>query len=219
MAKQPPGSIPAGNVTVTRYDYVQLLQMVGEKGQALYGPQYTIHDVDRALVTRLITYFTADEHVAAREGIQLHKGLLLCGPVGCGKSSLLNIMRSLSGETKTYGIVSCRNLVTHFNEAGFGVIHRYSCLPGAGALATDAYCFDDLGLEPPGSFYKNDCNVMAEILFNRYEAFVHRGILTHVTTNLGAPELESMYGHRLRSRMREMFNLLAFDEQSPDKRR
>ncbi len=211
------GSTPDLQITQTRFDYVQLLHMVEEKGKALYGPHYAIHEADRALVMKIITYFTADEALAPKEGIMLHKGLLLCGPIGCGKSSLLNIMRSLSGDPKSFGIVSCRNLVTHFNEQGYGMIHRYSSMPGS--LITGTYCFDDLGLEPNGSYFANNCNVLAEILFNRYEAFVHKGILTHVTTNLGPAELEATYGNRLRSRMREMFNLLAFDEQSPDKRR
>ena len=55
---------------------------------------------------------------------------------------------------------------------------------------------------------------MAEILLSRYDLFVSKGIPTHVTTNLSASELESKYGNRLRSRMREMFNLVAFDKKS-----
>jgi DNA replication protein DnaC len=55
-------------------------------------------------------------------------------------------------------------------------------------------------------------------LLSRYDLFVSRGIPTHVTTNLSASELEEKYGNRLRSRMREMFNLVAFDKNSKDKR-
>lgn len=36
-------------------------------------------------------------------------------------------------------------------------------------------------------------------------------MITHATTNLSASELEDYYGNRVRSRMREMFNLIAFD--------
>jgi hypothetical protein len=39
------------------------------------------------------------------------------------------------------------------------------------------------------------------------------------TTNLNAAELEGRYGNRVRSRMRELFNLLAFDKGSLDKRK
>jgi hypothetical protein len=59
---------------------------------------------------------------------------------------------------------------------------------------------------------------MAEILLSRYDLFVSRKLVTHLTTNLSASEIEVAYGNRIRSRMREMFNLIAFDKQNEDKR-
>ena len=67
-------------------------------------------------------------------------------------------------------------------------------------------------------YYGNDANIMAEILLSRYDLFIRQGMLTHATTNLSASELEAIYGNRLRSRMREMFNLIAYDKDSKDKR-
>jgi hypothetical protein len=68
-------------------------------------------------------------------------------------------------------------------------------------------------------YYGNECNTIAEILLNRYELMIHQGYVTHATTNLSASDLESIYGNRLRSRMREMFNLISFPNDSPDKRK
>lgn len=51
---------------------------------------------------------------------------------------------------------------------------------------------------------------MAEVLLSRYDLFVSNKMLTHVTTNLNSEELEGIYGNRIRSRMREMFNLIYF---------
>lgn len=59
---------------------------------------------------------------------------------------------------------------------------------------------------------------MAEIILSRYDSFIHEKSLTHVTTNLSASELEACYGDRVRSRMRQMFNLIAFDRETKDKR-
>ena len=80
------------------------------------------------------------------------------------------------------------------------------------------FCFDDLGLETMGDFYKTPCNTMAEILLSRYDFFQQQQMLTHITTNLSAQELQDRYGHRLRSRMREQYNLIAFDKNAADKR-
>jgi hypothetical protein len=43
-------------------------------------------------------------------------------------------------------------------------------------------------------------------------------MLTHLTTNLNSSEIEQIYGSRLRSRLREQFNLIAFSESAKDKR-
>jgi hypothetical protein len=49
--------------------------------------------------------------------------------------------------------------------------------------------------------------------------FIEHGTLTHLTTNLSATEIETFYGNRVRSRMRESFNLLSFPSDSEDKRK
>jgi DNA replication protein DnaC len=58
---------------------------------------------------------------------------------------------------------------------------------------------------------------MAEILLSRYDQFISQDMLTHITTNLSASEIENAYGSRVRSRLREMFNLLAFEKSAADK--
>jgi len=60
---------------------------------------------------------------------------------------------------------------------------------------------------------------MGEILLPPYELFVNRQIKTHCTINLNAKELEESYDKRVRSRIRQMFNLVAFEKDSKDKRK
>jgi len=76
-----------------------------------------------------------------------------------------------------------------------------------------------MGVEPIGRNYGRDCNVIGEILLSRYELFLQTKLKTHATTNLSAHELEDLYGLRVRSRMKKMFNLVAFDEKIKDKRK
>ena len=75
---------------------------------------------------------------------------------------------------------------------------------------------DDLGVESSLKYYGNECNVPGEILLTPYELFVAKGLLTYATTNCDSSEIKSFYGNRVRSRMREMFNLVAFDEGAKD---
>jgi hypothetical protein len=51
-----------------------------------------------------------------------------------------------------------------------------------------------------------------------YDLLISNKMLTHVTTKLNSQELEDLYGNRLRSRMRAMFNLIAFNIGSKDKK-
>ena len=74
-------------------------------------------------------------------------------------------------------------------------------------------------MEQNARLYGNECNVLAEILLDRYDWFVTNGMRTHLTRNLNAPELETLYGDRLRSRLREMCNVLTFPANAPDRRR
>ena len=59
---------------------------------------------------------------------------------------------------------------------------------------------------------------MAEILITRYEHFIENKSISHIKTNLSASEIEKLYENRLRSRMRNMFNVISFEGNSKDKR-
>lgn len=185
----------------------------------MYGKKYTIQDIDRSVVLKLLCYFLKDEKIAESEKIDLSKGVMLTGKVGCGKTALMKILRSLTPEGDKPGMSSCRDISFEFSRIGYEVIQKYSknaFHPYSSIPRT--HCFDDLGVETIGHFWGHDCNVMAEILLSRYDLFISHKMITHVTTNLNSQELEKAYGNRVRSRMREMFNLIVFNSETTDKR-
>lgn len=202
------------------YDYYLLMQQLEEHGKNVYGPRFRIDDIDRPIVIKLLAYFLQDEEVAAAEGIDLHKGILLTGRIGCGKTSLMTLMRHLAPESYRLHMVSCREISFEFSRIGYDVISRYS--KNAFFPYTNVprvHCFDDLSLEQMVNYWGNNCNVMGEILLTRYDLLISHKMLTHVTTNHNSHELEDLYGNRLRSRIRAMFNLIAFAPATTDKRR
>lgn len=208
------------NHTTHPYDYPFMVKYVSKQGKDLFGRDFVIDDNDLPVVNSLLVYFLRDESVAPAAGIDLNKGILLMGPVGCGKTSLLRIMSLLCPAVYKPSFHSCNEIVIEFNTKGFEAILPYT--KGSFLSYTSIpriHCFDDLGLEPRGSYFGTPCNVIAEILLSRYNYFTTRRMITHVTTNLNTGELESIYGDRLRSRMREMFNLITFDNNSTDKRK
>lgn len=198
--------------TTMHYDFYRILEYLEVKGKLLYGEEFKIFKRDRPLIRKLCAYIINDSKAAKRYGISLQKGVLLSGPVGCGKTSLMKLLRYIIPGKPTYEMIPSRNVVFSFNHLGFKSVQEYG--------DSGSYCFDDLGLEPYGRFYGKDANVMGEVLLSRYELYrTTRGRLkTHATTNLNAAELEERYGNRVRSRMRELFNLISFTPASPDKR-
>src|SRR5690606_6869500 len=181
---------------------------------------FRIWKENHELVYKLLVHAVGDKTNAERLGLDLRKGVLLTGPIGCGKTCLMNLIRFFR-KTDRYIMKSCREISFEFIRDGYEVIQRYSTQSFfiyQTKKKPRAHCFDDLGTEQNLKYYGNECNVMAEILLSRYELFIYQGMMTHLTSNLSAGEIENYYGNRVRSRMRQMFNQLSFDKNSKDKR-
>lgn len=172
---------------------------------------------DHYVIFKLIAYFIRDQEKCFRYGLMLHKGILLTGPVGSGKTALMTLMKLLAAAENKFYVKPCREISFEFIQDGYEVIHRYS----KGKLYNSepkTICFDDLGTENNLKYFGNECNVMAEIMLSRYDIFISKKITTHITSNLSATEIEAIYGNRVRSRLREMVNLISFDKSTVDKR-
>lgn len=193
------------------YDFSKILVYLQAKGKLLFGDHFRIYEEDREILLKLSNYVIRDQENCKKFGLDLQKGILLTGPVGCGKTSLMRLIKFIVPSQRPYEVVSTRNIVFGFNHIGFKTVEDYG--------NSGYHCFDDLGVEPRGRYFGKDCEVMGEILLSRHDLFLKHKVKTHVTTNLGATELEERYGQRVRSRMRELFNLIAFDMNAKDKRK
>lgn len=201
----------------SKYNYPEILAWLELKAKQDYGEKFQFLEQDIDNITKLIAYFLNDEETTNQLGIDLTKGILLSGPVGCGKTTLMTLMKYVTQKENKFYLKTCRDISFEFIKEGYEIIHRYS----RGSYSQSEYknyCFDDLGVESNLKYYGNECNVMAEIILSRYDLFISRKVIPHITTNLSASEIETMYGNRVRSRFRAMLNLIAFDKTTQDKR-
>jgi len=205
--------------SIIYYDFPKIKNYLTAKGQLMFGKKFKLYPEDHNLIFKLCCYFINDHQACANFGIDTNKGLLLSGPVGCGKTSLMKLLPQIMPYKKPFEVVPTRNIIFEFNAKGFDVMTPYT--------QNEVFCFDDLGIESTGCHYGKECNVMGEILLSRYDLFMQAGhsqrnsqrqTKTHITTNLNAKELEARYGSRLRSRMRESYNLISFGKNAKDKR-
>ncbi len=202
---------------MNNYNYPEIIIWLENKGIEMYGSNFKILESDQPIIYKLMAYFLKDEQSCLQNNIDLNKGILLSGPIGCGKTTLMNLMKHLTATEHKFYVKHCRDISYEFIQDGYEVIHKYS----KGKLYVSepkTICFDDLGTEKNLKYFGNECNVMAEILLSRYDVFIAKKIPTHLTTNLSASEIESAYGNRVRSRLRSMINLIGFHKSTIDKR-
>lgn len=194
--------------SVMHYSWERCVTWLEAVGQKRFGKHFKIYAKDHPTIYKLVIYFIRDREEAERLELNLSKGILLTGPIGCGKTSLMKLFSEFPG-TSLFEVKSSRQISGAFMKKGFPIISTYG-------RKRETICFDDLGTEQSLKYFGNDTNVMAEILLERYDLFTAWGVKTHGTTNLSASELERIYGNRIRSRMRESFNLVTMT--GPDKR-
>jgi len=199
---------------IPHYDFTNTIQFLEYRGKKLFGEHFKIHAIDYEIILQLVAWLINDIDTCKRYNISRNKGILLSGEVGCGKTSLMKLFASLIPLKRAYKMKPAREITMEFSHHGYDVIHRYS----RSVRSPKPICFDDIGIEPPMRYFGDPINVVGEILLTRYDLFISKGIQTHITTNLTADELQERYGDRVRSRLREMVNLIAFSPDSLDKR-
>jgi len=181
-------------------------------------PNFTVLPEQEEFYQNIKMYFSKQDDSVW----DINKGLLINGKVGCGKTMTMDICQSIF---HGFTIIESRHIIRDYLTLGADVINIY----GRNFYKKDSrgnniwsepktLCIDDLGLEEVDQkFYGNKSNVIAELLLDRYREFVKSGMITHATTNIGAAQIEELYGIRGRDRMKEMFNLVTLPGESKRK--
>lgn len=181
-------------------------------------PDLIINEENQAIIMQLAYYFSQDPRMSEFD-IDPNKGIILAGPTGCGKTTLMKLYQN--NMHQSYSVVSCRKVGYDFAEKGFKAIEAYSAnyktLENPFGHKEYGMCFDDLGTDEERRRYGDKVNAMEEILLGRYDNVPFR--FTHITTNLTVEQMGDIYGPRVRSRMSEMFNLISFNPTAKDWRR
>lgn len=165
--------------------------------------RFVVDDTNKELVNNLFLYF----HKLPGK-LDSRKGLWLEGPVGTGKSTLLNVfsayMRSLKVGFKVYICSHVTTLYALDGNLDLFLENRNGLNAGPVDMG-----FDELGREPnPASYYGTKMNVFEHILHIRYAYWQSKGIRTFITTNMDAKQLGEKYGDYIRDRRKEMFNII-----------
>lgn len=180
--------------------------------------QYEVDENNQDVVNQLCHYFARETEFIG----DLNKGLLLAGPIGCGKTSLMKFF--CRNQEFSYRVISCRDIEKDFAENGYDCLDKYSFNVPTAVNGNPfghqilGYCFDDLGTESNSKNYGREKNMMAEIILNRYDNRLPHNS-THITTNLTAAQITEYYGSRVTDRLKEMLNIITFKPNAKSRRK
>lgn len=177
---------------------LQVFERIG----GTFEPDYKIDDENQNAIKECIKYIFNDQNFKG----DLKKGLLLYGNVGSGKSLVFMVLQEM---------IRLDNRVKkdHFFkfDSSPAVADSYEAFGQAGIkkYLDQRRCFDDLGQEELiKAHYKSQINVLQHILTQRYISWQRSGLLTHGTTNYTEENFGELYGRRVQSRAKEMFNFV-----------
>ena len=151
----------------------------------------------------LTEYFTLNKAFEAR-GFSFKKGIHCIGGVGTGKTKAFEVFKEiLRSQNSFFKMIECRHVIRDYKGMNDEIIDLY------GRNSKHPVCFDDLGSEEQGiRVFGNTTNVMAEILTDRYQSFINKGLKTYTVSNLDMTNFETVYGERMRDRIKEMSNII-----------
>jgi len=201
------------------YNYSWYWAFIDLKGKERYGVTFKLHPNDVNIFIKLIAWYIKDQRAAEAYTMRLDAGLLLSGPVGCGKTSLARLCSMVASNDSRPGFKACREIGLEVEIDGAATILHYT--RHSFDITTEkprTWILDDLGLEANVNHYGTLLSPMGEILLGRYDYWVSHRMQTIITTNLTSEQIESRYGSRVRSRLREMMNLVTFSASAIDKR-
>ena len=92
------------------YDFEKVKTYLNIKGHLIFGKGFKLYKEDDPLLFRLCCYFIRDRRACENMGIDIDKGLLLSGPVGCGKTSLMKLLPYIAPHKTDYEIIPTRKL-------------------------------------------------------------------------------------------------------------
>lgn len=127
------------------------------------------------------------------------RGLILCGTLGNGKTTMLRSLRKFFGANASY-------FEAQYVYNYYKLNQTLPYIPDRAVLL-----IDDLGVEPPS--YNNFGETifpLGELLMQRYN--INRP--TVIATNCTVEQLGEIYGDRLMDRIREMYAMISYTEPS-----
>lgn len=181
----------------TRCDAKHMFKLMKWTSQNGLGKQLIVNEHNKHLITTLCYFLSEDPRLETELGYSLNKGLLIRGVSGLGKTHLVRCLEN--NELNPVLVLSMLEITDEVSSNG-----EYQINLGGQKVIY----LDDVGTEEPTityygtrvSFFKN----FIELVYLKNRVFNK----LMISTNNSFKQLEEKYGFRVRSRIKDMFNVV-----------
>lgn len=158
-----------------------------------------IERIDQTKYFKALCYFLSEDVRFETElNYSFKKGLFITGESGVGKTETLKALKN--NPVRSMAIISMIDVTNLIKSTG-------DCNIPENKLVV----LDDVGCEPiPIKHYGTDVRWFSDFIENKYLSQQNFSNLI-ITTNMGGEQIQELYGYRIRSRVREMFNVISVD--------
>lgn len=173
----------------------QMYRLMQWTSENTYGKRLIVNDNTLPLMKALAYLLSGDERFETELGYSLKKGLIIRGVSGLGKTHLVKcIAENEQNPVKVFSMLEIAAAVKLEGEFAIGT--------------TRAIYLDDVGTETvPVKYYGTDINWFKDFIESYYTSGQPFSKVI-LSTNLSFALMEEKYGYRVRSRMKEMFNVI-----------
>lgn len=180
-----------------RCDAKYMFNVMSWTSENIYNKKLIVHDDNKLFITTLCFFLSADKRFETELGYSFNKGILIRGISGLGKTHLVQCLKDNELiSIKTISILEITDVIKYEGEYNLQVYDN------------SITYLDDVGTEEPTinhygtkvSFFKN----FIELFYLRTNIYNH----LMISTNNSFQEIEDRYGFRVRSRIKDMFNII-----------
>lgn len=175
----------------------RMYQLMSWSSSALFEKKLVVNEGNKLLVTALCFFVSRDDRFMTELGYDPQKGLLIRGATGIGKTYLVKCIKD--NELNPIKIESMLDITDQMRDKGDYQINMGDC---------KLLYFDDVGTEEAAVKHYG-----TNIMF--FKNFIETYYLKHktfntlmISTNLNFKAMTEVYGFRVVSRIRDMFNVI-----------
>lgn len=177
----------------------QMFKYMGIVSEKNYGKKLIVNQFNKTLISAICFFITRDERFETELGFSFKKGLLIRGVSGIGKTYLVKCIEN--NELNPILILSMIDIADEIKSEG-----EYNVKNNGRKIIY----MDDVGTEESTiNHYGTKINFFKNFIEQTYLKNIDAGFnWLIISTNNSFNEIEEKYGFRVRSRMKEMFNVI-----------